>query len=856
MNKINTNLSGINRSVDDGISQDGQMAELINMRVKDGSLKPVGRPILLKQFAREPLYIHKNAGYEHYITRASNNLYYEYNKVGDDFVGVGYQIGSYSGDLVSIESVGNILVVMTTEDMYFYLYKSNSYSFIGTKPSLPVYYLTSQVSQLDEETDVAQPVRCTYKGHYTLTEGIPSEAFTSVKVDDKKPIKDAVDGLIAKAKYEEKQKGHIVDTIYIRYALRLFDGSLILHSPVFVAHGRDIVISTNVSGGKVYFEAWPFYDLPILRCRETEGIEDWKDFVTSVDFFAAESDYFEDECPKGLAEYIGDPSNLGNWRVNTANLSSAFEGIDGFHLIKSIAISDVATASVSIEELSKGIRLNLLQQELMEQDNLSQHTQLGEASYVYNGRLMIGDVIERLRQPFDARYYKSLYRSGSTEDMLCAGSVSCRLNTEQGEAIIRRQGDTVTLRGYQAVIISTDQRATSMTIAGKTLQLKRHPLLSLSYYQDSLLNPIFPETLDRTDSESNVYLRTSNKIKVSALNNPLVFPSKLTYTVSVGDVLAFRSVTTALSSGQFGQFPVYVFCDDGVYALEVGSGNIIYSRATPVTRDCLSHALASTDKSVVFATDESIIMLAGSSPVVISNDLSGYLPTFVDSPILRKAADVAGLTSSISQTEFRNYIKEANIGYSYEDKEIVIANPAFSYTYIYNMYSQSWHKTDVRIDSFINSYPGCFAIIKDGSSYGLFDMHNPKRAVNNVLMITKPIKFNTAAHKRVLQVALRGVSRPSESDVYLRGEHVHREDIPVQIFSRCGFYIFGSNDAEHFALISGREKIEDVRDLITKANKSKAYKYFVVVLAGGVRTDVSLNYIEWMAEATLENRLR
>ena len=90
----------------------------------------------------------------------------------------------------------------------------------------------------------------------------------------------------------------------------------------------------------------------------------------------------------------------------------------------------------------------------------------------------------------------------------------------------------------------------------------------------------------------------------------------------------------------------------------------------------------------------------------------------------------------------------------------------------------------------------------------------------------------------------------------MRGENVHYRDTEVDIFSNTGFYILGSNDAEHFAIIGGREKISDVRDLITKMNKSKAYKYFMILLAGGVRTDVSLNYFEFMVDETYTNRIR
>ena len=46
MNKVNVGLGGISRNTDDGVSKDGMCSELINARPKNGSIEPVGRPIL------------------------------------------------------------------------------------------------------------------------------------------------------------------------------------------------------------------------------------------------------------------------------------------------------------------------------------------------------------------------------------------------------------------------------------------------------------------------------------------------------------------------------------------------------------------------------------------------------------------------------------------------------------------------------------------------------------------------------------------------------------------------------------------------------------------------------------------
>lgn len=125
-----------------------------------------------------------------------------------------------------------------------------------------------------------------------------------------------------------------------------------------------------------------------------------------------------------------------------------------------------------------------------------------------------------------------------------------------------------------------------------------------------------------------------------------------------------------------------------------------------------------------------------------------------------------------------------------------------------------------------------------------------------MLLLSKPIKMGSNSHKRILQTALRGIVKRALSDLYLRGEPVMFRGENLNLFSDVGFYILGSNDAEHFALISGKESIVDIRDLVSKMNKSKPYKYFMVALVGGVRTDVSLNYMEFIASEAFANRLR
>ena len=406
-----------------------------------------------------------------------------------------------------------------------------------------------------------------------------------------------------------------------------------------------------------------------------------------------------------------------------------------------------------------------------------------------------------------------------------------------------------------------DSRAVKMIIYNDKyydeIPLKTHPFLNIAYslkglYPYSITDKYGTYTPLPEDSVSVA----PNKLKVSNVSNPFYFPAKQTYTVSSRNIVAMATATTALSTGQFGQFPLYVFTGEGVFALSVGTGDIAYANSFSVTRDVCNNpdSIVSTDDAIVFSTDSGLKVLSGSTVRDISSDMEGYLPTAVDSsPIIKKIAGVGGFSDKLSSTEFIYYLEEAKVGYNYKDKEVIVANRNYPYSYVFNMQSGSWYKISASINRFLNSYPECLAVFND---HGVYNMHNGHRTVNKILLLARPIKFGTLTHKRIVQSAIRGVIRPSESLVYFRGETAKFRDQEILAFSKCGFYVLGSNDAEHFILLSGREKIEDVRDLITKMNKTKAFKYFMIALVGGVRTDVALNYIEVMVDETYTNRVR
>ena len=116
--------------------------------------------------------------------------------------------------------------------------------------------------------------------------------------------------------------------------------------------------------------------------------------------------------------------------------------------------------------------------------------------------------------------------------------------------------------------------------------------------------------LSQLQPSSNPEISFQNKIYTSEVNNPFNFPVSGINTLGVGEILGIASATKALSQGQFGQFPLYAFTNEGIWALEVSNAGT-YSSKQVVTRDVCNNPAGITqiDGAIVFTTDRGVMIL-------------------------------------------------------------------------------------------------------------------------------------------------------------------------------------------------------------------------------------------------------
>lgn len=711
MNKVNVGLGGISRNTDDGVSKDGMCSELINARPKNGSIEPVGRPILERQFAegKSPVFVHKNGTYEHLISYANDIVFFDSDKVAGQWVVKNTAFAQISG-VKQIQSVGNILVMATGESIHYAIFIGGEYTYLGDsipEPSIRFSCIKEEAVYSDDISCNLEPaVRIQDVGSLaTLNEAGEKIITNSFKASYYKLLQEDV--------YDA---GHVIYPVLVRYAVRLFDESYVMHSsPLLV--GEPNFIRMAVSKTKFDFDSLSVegFTYKLIANPRTigvkydlSGLSGWKDVASSVDIFVSRPFVINDLDSTIKTVTVLDKNNMmvDLPFKSESELLEEIGDISNFYLVKSIPIGDISNGFENIFAEGKAFK-NLEQQDVATDDDFTRSGITGNL-YTYNGKLHVGNIREKLAKP----YPLGMFAVSDINEFTVNTEV--HVKTESGMKIVH--GASTAYGAMVSPYLSyPDSRAVKMIIYNDKyydeIPLKPHPFLNIAYslkglYPHSITDKYGTYTPLPEDSVSVA----PNKLKVSNVSNPFYFPAKQTYTVSSRNIVAMATATTALSTGQFGQFPLYVFTGEGVFALSVGTGDIAYANSFSVTRDVCNNpdSIVSTDDAIVFSTDSGLKVLSGSTVRGISSDMEGYLPTAVDSsPIIKKIAGVGGFSDKLSSTEFIYYLEEAKVGYNYEDKEVIVANRNYPYSYVFNMQSGSWYKISASINRFLNSYPEC-----------------------------------------------------------------------------------------------------------------------------------------------------
>ena len=273
----------------------------------------------------------------------------------------------------------------------------------------------------------------------------------------------------------------------------------------------------------------------------------------------------------------------------------------------------------------------------------------------------------------------------------------------------------------------------------------------------------FPQRVDSMPNEENTTYRMPSSLVASKVNNPFAFPVEDKVTFTAGEILNMAVATRALSEGQFGQFPLYVFTDEGVFALSVDAqGKFLTNH--PVSRDILisKDALAGIEQGVFFAARRGILLLQGSQVTKVSSDMDGK-PVEIGDGALMARIPLDGMPVETPQP-FSYYLDGCFLAYDYANARIVVFNETMNTQYVYKFDTQSWHRLrvgnawPVRV---LNSYPEAQVVFSFGNRQKVLDLSVLEESADADalpgLVYSRDLDLDTMdVYKTVRKVKVRG----------------------------------------------------------------------------------------------------
>ena len=195
----------------------------------------------------------------------------------------------------------------------------------------------------------------------------------------------------------------------------------------------------------------------------------------------------------------------------------------------------------------------------------------------------------------------------------------------------------------------------------QTIPLSRHSTLNVAYAFCSMktINNIAGTDVEKTAPvETGDLITYRNKIYQTFAMQPFVFNDALISDMT-GDVLKITTAVNAISEGQFGQFPLYAFCKDGLWALQVKSDGT-YSAPQPISHDVCNNAKAITqiDGAVIFTTAQGLKKVYGNKVELISDKINGQ--NISEGEVISKAWDSGSIQSKLNAAGYPDFLFQSD----------------------------------------------------------------------------------------------------------------------------------------------------------------------------------------------------
>ncbi len=860
--RIQTN--GMNRYLPPASSTPGDSSVVVNLRKRSECLTPTGSPqelYTLDSHERKLVCIHTCYDGEHHITEDNTGLYYEVcvenGPENIDTISTPIFEKQEGETILSTRTIGNTLIVFCPQNTYYLLYKEGEYISLGERPEIPVISFYPQ-------------------GTYPITTAIDAHDFNKSYTDPKRidfndvQYYDAVYYAgVFKCQELAREEHQFIQPILVRYAITLYDGSrLYASAPVMVSqsdaplqpHQLKLLMqsSSNVCFGTLAGTmVATSYN---LMCKIHHiALDNWKDVIRSIDIFVApEATIFEPDMDVSKSEnwlyYSVKKDTSGSspsyWLIgepyfSMEEISKRYLEDSLFYKIASFDNWEEWEDDSELEIKSEVRPDQLVHEEVLSVDNTTLLSTGAKFSYIHNKRLHIANLTKTLFPGFPI----GLYNVGTGNSPLTAEVyIRTYIKSDRGESQVVWHGESNYFYNQLSPLISyPDSNAYKMEIVAQVSNIRYQKTINLtpSKYENraEYLSPNFTaiileqentaESLSIPSPQNEVYTQP-NILRVSEYENPFIFPAEMTYSISNSAITRVASITSALSEGQFGEFSLYLFTEEGIWALKNGDTIVCYETQHQLNRISIpsNSPIVPLENGILFITENGIFAIQGSTmQELLSFDEAVYESL---TPITQQGADNE-LTSILSDTtKLSEFIPGSQVAYNPTEGELICSHPDHSYSIVIHLATLHIYRS-TRV--FPHIYSDATHLLGQDESGNIYNLSQETFSENTqaIAWISRPITLQPESYQRWREVCWRMAA--DNGNLRLS--------------------VWGGNDAEgEFNLVSRADTTGGIPGQVLMRQTTPPYKYFRLILTGEVSPDFHLSAVDVSALPIVDNRLR
>ena len=263
-----------------------------------------------------------------------------------------------------------------------------------------------------------------------------------------------------------------------------------------------------------------------------------------------------------------------------------------------------------------------------------------------------------------------------------------------------------------------------------------------------------------------------------------------------------------------------------------------YSAKQIVSREvCINpESIVQLRKEIAFMTEKGLCVISGKETERITEVLEDYnyfLPDCNVENLLTYTGNEAFIPKVNTEPKFSVYMKGAKAFYDMLNDRIYLYNPSGSqsvaYSYIFNLTSKTWSKTEETFTGDCNAYP----IIYTEKADGLYSPQLTNTGVRKVFFITRPIKYGQMLFiiERLKMTAMLTATAT-----------------PPAVYKNV-IVLYASRDGKKYNIVANTET-----DILTM--RGSGYKYYKIAFSGTMNYTDSISMFTAQYQPKLTNKLR